>query len=87
MKDLKKFSIVLINAILLSFLNAEIRTPAIIGNNMVLQQNQKNSIWGWDNPGQSIEVLISGQSLKGKADKNGYWKIALNPMKASLVSW
>jgi len=84
MKDLKKFSIVLINAILLSFLNAEIRTPAIIGNNMVLQQNQKNSIWGWDNPGQSIEVLILGQSYKGKADKNGYWKIALNPMKASF---
>ena len=72
------------NAIFACFLAGETKTPAIIGNNMVLQQNHQNPIWGWDNPGQSVEVLISGQSHKGKTDKDGYWKIKLNPMKASF---
>ena len=60
------------------------KTPAIIGDNMVLQQNHKNPIWGRDDPGRSVEILISGQSHKSKADEDGYWKITLNPMKASF---
>ena len=84
MIKIKLFSILLCNALLPFTLLAEIKTPAVIGNNMVLQQNHKNPIWGWDNPRQDVEVLISGQSHKGKTDKDGYWKITLNPMKASF---
>ena len=62
---------------------SEIKTPAVIGNNMVLQQNHKNPIWGWDNPGESVIVKIAGQSHKTKTDSNGYWEITLDPMKAS----
>ena len=69
MIKIKLFSILLCNALLAFTLLAEIKTPAVIGNNMVLQQNHKNPIWGWDNPGQDVEVLISGQSHKGKTDK------------------
>ncbi len=85
MIKIKLFSILLCNAFFAFTLLAEIKTPAVIGNNMVLQQNHKNPIWGWDNPGQDVEVLISGQSHKGKTDKNGYWKVTLNPMKASTA--
>ena len=85
MIKIKLFSILLCNAVLAFTLLAEIKTPAVIGNNMVLQQNHKNPIWGWDNPGQDVEVLISGQSHKGKTDKDGYWKVTLNPMKASTA--
>ena len=73
------------NAIFTHFLAGETKTPAIIGNNMVLQQNHLNPIWGWDNPGQKVEVLISDQSHQGRADQNGYWKITLNPMEASTA--
>ena len=73
------------NAIFAHFLAGETKTPAIIGNNMVLQQNHLNPIWGWDNPGQTVEVLISDQSHQGRADQNGYWKITLNPMEASTA--
>jgi hypothetical protein len=29
---------------------AELKPPAIIGDNMVLQQKQADPIWGWDKP-------------------------------------
>ena len=61
----------------------EVTTPAVIGSNMVLQQNHKNPIWGWADAGESINVSIAGQTHKVKADSNGNWKIILNPMKAS----
>ena len=38
----------------LSVCFSEINTPAVIGDNMVLQQNHKNPIWGWDNPGNQL---------------------------------
>ena len=62
---------------------AELHTPAVIGNNMVLQQNHKNPIWGWDDPGKNVSVSIAGQSHRTKADKKGNWKVTLEPMKAS----
>ncbi len=33
---------------------AELKLPAIIGDNMVLQQKQTNPIWGWDAPGTVV---------------------------------
>ena len=60
----------------------EVTTPAVIGSNMVLQQNHKNPIWGWADAGETIDVSIAGQTHKVKADSNGNWKIILNPMMA-----
>jgi sialate O-acetylesterase len=62
---------------------AEVKTPAIIGDNMVLQQNHKNPIWGWADAGESINLSIAGQKHKTTADSKGNWEIILNPMKAS----
>jgi hypothetical protein len=66
MNKIKVLCLLLSNVIFACLVAGETKTPAIIGNNMVLQQNHKNPIWGWDNPGQTVEVLISGQSHKGK---------------------
>lgn len=47
---------------------------SIFGNNMVLQQNKKVSIWGKDNPKKSIHIETSwGESISLKADKKGNW--------------
>ena len=62
---------------------AELRTPSIIGENMVLQQKHKNPIWGWAEAGEAITVSIAGQTHKTKADKSGAWKVTLNSMEAS----
>ena len=66
-----------------TFLWGDVRTPAIIGSNMVLQQNQENKLWGWAEPGELISVSISDQSHKTTADSMGKWKVMLAPMSAS----
>jgi hypothetical protein len=52
-------------------LRAELKLPAIIGDHMVLQQNQSNPIWGWDTPGAEITISLAGQSLSTKAGSDG----------------
>ena len=73
----------IIHALLACILSGEIRTPAIIGNNMVLQQNHKNPIWGWGNPGELIQVQIANQNHRVEVGPQGYWKVFLDPMPAS----
>ncbi len=75
----------IIHALLACILSGEIRTPAIIGDNMVLQQNHKNPIWGWGNPGELIQVQIAEQNHKVEVDPQGYWKVFLDPMPASAT--
>jgi sialate O-acetylesterase len=38
---------------------AELKLPAIIGDNMVLQQKQTNPLWGWDTPGTEVTVTFA----------------------------
>ena len=75
----------IIHALFACILSGEIRTPAIIGNNMVLQQNHKNPIWGWGNPGELIQVQIAEQNHKVEVSPKGYWKVSLDPMPASAT--
>ncbi len=62
---------------------AELLLPAIIGDNMVLQQRQAGKIWGWDNPGSDVTVAFGGQTLSAKADAKGKWTVSLNPGAAN----
>jgi sialate O-acetylesterase len=48
-------------------LRAELKLPAIIGDHMVLQQQQANPIWGWETPGTAVSVTFAGQTLSTKA--------------------
>ncbi|MEQ1751215.1 MAG: sialate O-acetylesterase, partial [Prosthecobacter sp.] len=63
--------------------HAELRLPAIIGDNMVLQQKQTNPIWGWDTPGTEVKVTLGGQSKSAKTDDKGKWTIKLDPLPAN----
>lgn len=65
--------------------HAELRLPAIIGDNMVLQQKQSNPIWGWDTPGTEVKVTLGNQSKTAQADAKGKWTIKLDPLPASAV--
>ena len=79
------FACLITHALLACTLSGEIRTPAIIGNNMVLQQNHKNPIWGWGNPGELIQVQIANQNHRVEVGPQGYWKVFLDPMPASAA--
>lgn len=62
---------------------AELKLPAIIGDNMVLQQQLANPIWGWDAPGTDVIVKFAGQTKTAKAGADGKWTVKLDPVPAN----
>jgi sialate O-acetylesterase len=54
----------------------------IFSNQMVIQRNQPNIIWGWANPGTRITVDFAGKNYTAKTAKNGRWKLSLKPQQA-----
>lgn len=59
----------------LSFTFSSIKLPAIISDNMVIQQNSEVKLWGWASPGENIEVKTGKLILKTKADEKGNWVV------------
>jgi len=63
---------------------ADVRLPAVIGDNMVLQQGRKVPIWGWAEPGEEVMVSVNWHSMEWAvtADKDGKWMFVMNSPKA-----
>ncbi|MBW8036269.1 MAG: sialate O-acetylesterase [Planctomycetes bacterium] len=62
---------------------ADIKLPAVIADNMVLQQKSNAPIWGWADPGEKIAVSTSWKkSAKTTTGKDGKWKLKLRTPKA-----
>lgn len=61
---------------------ASVRLPAIISDNMVLQQQTKVRIWGSANPGERVIVTLQQKSSSTIADKDGHWETSLDPLTA-----
>jgi sialate O-acetylesterase len=78
------FSLLLLLVILIpsSAAYADVRLPAIISDNMVLQQETKVRIWGNANPGEQVTVTFQNRSSRAIADKQGRWETLLSPLKA-----
>jgi sialate O-acetylesterase len=57
--------------------------PHIFSNNMVLQRGIPLKIWGWAEPGQSVEVCFSTQKKVTKAGEDGKWGVTLEPLEAN----
>ena len=53
----------------------DIKLPAIIGDNMVLQRGKVVPIWGWAEPGEEVMVSVSWHSMQWgvKAGADGKW--------------
>lgn len=58
-------------------IQAEVKLPAILSSNMVLQRNTIVKLWGWADPNEKIIIEASWQKefLKTEADQNGNWQI------------
>ena len=63
---------------------ANVKLPAIIGDNMVLQQGKPASIWGWADPGEEVMVSVSWRSMSWAvtAGQDGKWSFKMTPPKA-----
>jgi sialate O-acetylesterase len=51
----------------------------VFGDNMVLQRNKPNTIWGWSQPGDSVRVEIGEKSATGAAGADGKWQVRIQP--------
>jgi sialate O-acetylesterase len=63
---------------------AKIRLPALISDNMVLQQQADIALWGWAEPGERITVQPSWQKkpISAKALPDGTWKVQVKVPQA-----
>lgn len=62
---------------------ANVRLPAIIGNNMVLQKDIPLPIWGWADPGEQVTVTMGESMAAATADAAGKWKVVLPAEKTA----
>lgn len=64
--------------------SAAIKLPALIGNNMVLQQNSTINVWGWADAGEKITVQASWLTTTSSAitAAKGNWETTIQTPKA-----
>ena len=73
---------VVVAALLVGDVRAEVRLPKIFGSNMVLQRGQDVPVWGWADAGEQVIVSIGDASATATAADDGAWKVALPSMDA-----
>lgn len=74
---------------------AEIRLPAAISSNMVLQQQSKSKLWGWASPNEKIFVTTSWNNVTDSTvtTKDAKWQIEIptpaagGPYTITLKGW
>ena len=73
---------ILVLFVILSYFNtakAELKLPAIISSNMVLQRNAEVKLWGWsDQQAVTIKVSWLSEPVKVKVGREGAWQVRLN---------
>lgn len=75
----KKFIIIIGLVLLTSPLFSAITLPALVGDNMVLQQNSKVNIWGKAQPGEQLTVTPdwNQQAVSTIAGTDSLWNVVL----------
>lgn len=63
--------------------HAEIKTPAIFSDGMMLQQNYAR-LWGTSEPNAKVEIEICGNKSSVVADKKGKWMIPIGTPNGSF---
>jgi len=54
----------------------------IISDHMVIQRSKPIVLWGWDAPGQQVNVTLDGSNARATADAQGRWQVTLPAMPA-----
>ncbi len=77
-------ALILMLAVFISPLVAELRLPAVISDNMVLQSDSSVPIWGWAEPYQRVDVKGSWMTLarSARANADGKWMIKIKSPQA-----
>jgi sialate O-acetylesterase len=82
----KTLILVFVTLLTVAKVNAKIKLPALVGDNMVLQQSTNVKIWGWSTPNAMVRVTPSWcKAVKVKADNDGNWLVVVKTPAASFV--
>src|ERR1035437_3730785 len=54
----------------------------IFADNMVLQRNKQDAIWGWSDPGDQVKVEIAGHTATAVAGADHRWQAKIDPPAA-----
>src|SRR5258706_9177326 len=68
----------MIGYLMISSVAAQLRLPAIIGDNMVLQQIMKVPEWGWASPKEKISIVFESRTYTTIAAQDGKWILKLD---------
>ena len=62
--------------------SGQIKLPALVGDNMVLQRDKPTTIWGWASPGEKIRIETRNKVIKTQSDQTGKWTAQLPAFSA-----
>ena len=74
---IRRFLSLTLAAMMAMVATAEIKLPAVLGNDMVLQRNSEVNLWGSATPDKNVTVRTSwnGKKYKTKSDADGKWSL------------
>ena len=77
---MKKLLILILATLFSAGISAKIQLPALLQDNMVLQQQTEANLWGKAEPQKKVTVITSWDKKKytTQADENGAWKVAVS---------
>ena len=63
-----------------------VKLASVFTDHMVLQRDRAVAVWGKADPGEKVTLKFAGQSRDAVADKDGRWRLKLEPMKANATA-
>ena len=82
------FILFLVGCVSISMM-AKVKLPHLISNNMLLQQQQKVRIWGWDKPGKQVVVVPSWNQKRytTRTNMQGKWEVKIETPRGSYKTY
>ena len=83
----KKMLSLAVLTVLAMGLQAKVKLPHLVSDNMVIQQQTDVRLWGWAKPGSKVTATTSWstQRSEAKADKQGRWLLTVRSPQASYT--
>ena len=61
---------------------SQVKLPQLVRDSMILQRDEKATVWGWAAANEKVSVRFNGKNYKTKAGADGKWSVTLPPTKA-----
>ncbi|GHT52967.1 9-O-acetylesterase [Bacteroidia bacterium] len=83
------FAVTILTAVVAFQMKADVKLPAVFGDNMVLQQQSQVAVWGWAKAKTGVKVTGSwnNKSYSTTSDSKGYWKVKIQTPTAAFTPY